>query len=220
MTFLDKLAAKVSNLCPADENFNPPEIADELVKKIDWKPLNPGGVNFCSHILKKVSPSRVEVKLVVKTMGIIFLFFCFIIFFIFGFAAKVSNQHGIYQFVPVVIGISLGLFFVFFVRKLTVPRVFDLKVGYYWKGKFDPDQEKGKNGREFCRLEDIHAIQLLRERCSSGNSGKTYYSYELNLILKNKRRLNVLDHGNLELIRDDAESLSHFVNVPVWDAIS
>jgi hypothetical protein len=77
--------------------------------------------------------------------------------------------------------------------------------------------------KEHCRLSDIHAIQLLQEyvsTSSSSGSSSRYYSYELNLVLKDGNRLNVVDHGKLSLIRTDAEQLGQFLNVPVWDATS
>ena len=44
------------------------------------------------------------------------------------------------------------------------------------------------------------------------------YNYELNLVLKDGERINVVDHGNLKKIQDDANTLSNFLGKPVWDA--
>jgi hypothetical protein len=52
----------------------------------------------------------------------------------------------------------------------------------------------------------------------SGNKS-SYYSYELNLVLDDGSRINVVDHGNLERLRSDAQTLSQFLGKPVWDAI-
>ena len=70
---------------------------------------------------------------------------------------------------------------------------------------------------EYCALETIHALQLISEWVSSDDGG--YHSFELNLILKDGGRLNVVDHGGQDRIREDAKVLSDFLNVPVWDAI-
>jgi hypothetical protein len=70
----------------------------------------------------------------------------------------------------------------------------------------------------FARLEEIHALQLVAENCRSDND--TYRSYELNLILKDGKRINVVDHGNESKLREDAQTLSRFIEKPVWDAIS
>lgn len=69
----------------------------------------------------------------------------------------------------------------------------------------------------FAKFEEIHAFQLLTER-HTGNEGG-YYSFELNLVLINGKRINVIDHGNKESIREDAIVLSAFMDKPVWDAM-
>ncbi len=52
----------------------------------------------------------------------------------------------------------------------------------------------------------------------SGNKS-SYYSYELNLVLNDGSRINVVDHGNLKRLRSDTQTLSQFLGKPVWDAI-
>ena len=71
--------------------------------------------------------------------------------------------------------------------------------------------------KAFIKLEDIHAIQLISEYISGEKS--SYYSYELNLVLKDAGRINVIDHGNDGVIINNAKILSRFLDVPVWDAI-
>ena len=66
------------------------------------------------------------------------------------------------------------------------------------------------------KLEEIYAIQLLKEYCRGDKS--SYYSYELNLVLEDASRINVVDHGKLNLIRSDAEKLAAFLDIPLWDA--
>ena len=39
------------------------------------------------------------------------------------------------------------------------------------------------------------------------------------LVLKGGERINVVDHGNLKRIREDANTLPNFPGKPVWDAI-
>ncbi len=38
------------------------------------------------------------------------------------------------------------------------------------------------------------------------------------LVLKDASRVNVLDYKKVKSVRKDAETLSKFLNVPVWDA--
>ena len=47
----------------------------------------------------------------------------------------------------------------------------------------------------------------------------SYYSYELNLVCTNGERINIVDHGALHAIREDALILADYLSIPVWDAI-
>ena len=67
-------------------------------------------------------------------------------------------------------------------------------------------------------LDQVCAIQLIREHVSGARGGK-YYSYEFNLICAGGERINVVDHGSLRVIREDAEVLANYLSIPVWDAI-
>ncbi len=56
---------------------------------------------------------------------------------------------------------------------------------------------------------------MLRERIRSKNG--SYYSYEINLVLHNASRVNVIDHGNHQAVIEDAETLAQALGVPLWD---
>ena len=69
-----------------------------------------------------------------------------------------------------------------------------------------------KNNKIKCiTLNQIYAIQLLR------SSLRWVVSYEINLILKDGKRYDVIGHYNLEKIKEDAETLSKFLQIPLWD---
>ena len=69
----------------------------------------------------------------------------------------------------------------------------------------------------FAKLDSIHALQLISEYCRGNKS--SYYSYELNLVMEDGSRMNVVDHGNQAKLREDAQTLSTFLDKPAWDAI-
>ena len=100
----------------------------------------------------------------------------------------------------------------------TIPIVFDQQRGFYWKGRKAPYEMYNRAAlKNYARLEDIHALQLISEYCHGNKS--SYDSYELNLVLKDGRRLNVVDHGNHKQLRADAATLSRILDKPVWDAL-
>jgi hypothetical protein len=67
-------------------------------------------------------------------------------------------------------------------------------------------------------LHRIHALQLPAEDIRGSKT--SYHSYELNVVLDDGSRLNVIDHGNAEKLRDGAGKLSTFLAKPIWDAIN
>ena len=67
--------------------------------------------------------------------------------------------------------------------------------------------------------------KLIRSRRRRGKGGErfdpfisgsksSYYSYELNLVLHDGSRINVVDQGNLKRLRSDANTLSQFLESP------
>ena len=66
-------------------------------------------------------------------------------------------------------------------------------------------------------LDQVCAIQLIREYVRNRDS--QYYSYELNLVCADGKRINIVDHNSLRTIRKDAVVLADYLSIPVWDAI-
>ena len=73
-----------------------------------------------------------------------------------------------------------------------------------------------KKSKNNIKLSRICAIQIIGEVVQSDNNN--YNSYELNLVLDDSTRINVIDHGNLKGVIQDANWLSDFLNIPVWHA--
>jgi hypothetical protein len=66
-------------------------------------------------------------------------------------------------------------------------------------------------------LDEIASLQILSKKCKFRLS---YYNcYELNGIVKINARFPILNHGNLQAIRDDAQMLSKFLGVPIYEKL-
>jgi hypothetical protein len=50
-------------------------------------------------------------------------------------------------------------------------------------------------------------------------SKKRYFCYELNLVMNNAERVNIVSHGNKKRMKADAQTLAEFLDIPLWDAI-
>ncbi len=67
-------------------------------------------------------------------------------------------------------------------------------------------------------FEDVYALQIIAESIKSKDS--RYVSYELNLVLKDATRINLVDHGWYEQLREDADTLSNVLWVVLRDTVS
>ena len=185
------------------EVLNLEEFNDELAFRISWDPLVGGGTNFCTHRLQKM-PGLMNSSIEFKPTFVAYLFSLFF------------SAMGL-----------IACFFTFFTGAMDIGVLISLScLGFgLWSLWCLIKHKSTFNGstRVFCKNEksfgfdDIRAIQLLREYVS-GNKN-SYYSYELNLVCMNGERINIIDHGALRAIREDASMLADYLSIPVWDAI-
>ena len=209
----------VKKLIPGAEQepLDPARFGDSLAERVAWTPLVPGGANFATHCLKKLSEDRVAFR---KTFTMILFALVFLLpgLAIFCGAvlanAGVSLGNGIAGW-PALLGGAIFSAAGFFLLRSARTVEFDRQCGWFYRGKKPTDPEASGAGL----LLAIHALQIISEHCS-GSRGSSYRSYELNLVLKDGTRVNVIDHGSISKMREDAFQLSQFLGVPVWDATS
>lgn len=202
--------------------FDPASLQDPLALKTAWTPAKGGGSNFTTHRLYQRNTTKIELK---PTIGALIFYWIFLLVGI-GITSGILinfyfEQNRCFD-MPILIALFIGLVFgivgFFLLKTGTTPIVFDKTYSLFWKGKILSGQIPEKElFKEACELQNIHAIQILSEFCRGNKS--SYYSYEMNLILKDCSRINVVDHGSLQKLREDAKKLSVFLNVPVWDAL-
>jgi hypothetical protein len=199
------------------ESFDPSKFNDHIAIRTEWSPLKSGGASFCTQTLIIVNSDRIQFR--ISFMGLFFsLFFLFGGFLIIFrgyydfFAERITQTNSRMMVFSICSSIfcSIGAYLLY---SLSEPIVFDKKQGYFWKGRKEPMPSFELKG--VIKLEEIHAIQLIPELCSGDK--KNYYSYELNLVLKDGKRINVTDHGSLGIIRSQTKTISEFLEIPVWD---
>jgi hypothetical protein len=96
--------------------------------------------------------------------------------------------------------------------------VFDRMKNIYWKGRGTPPDVVTPATPNACDLSRIHALQIISEYCRGNKS--SYFSYELNVILDDASRMNVVDHGNYKALTEDAQKLTLWLGKPLWDAVA
>ena len=77
-------------------------------------------------------------------------------------------------------------------------------------GKFINDTDRS------LKLENILSLQITNKMITSKN-GVSYPCYELNVLTRYGRRLNILNHNDLGQMQSDAQQLSEFLDVPLLD---
>ena len=173
---------------------------DELAFRISWDPLVGGGTNFCTHRLQKTS-GLMNNSIEFKPTFIAYL--VSISFAVIGLIAILSSGSSGSGALIALAPLGFGLWYL---RQLVKQKlVFNSASRVFYKNTTS------------YGFDNICAIQLLREYVR-GNKN-SYYSYELNLVCTNGERINIVDHGALHAIREDASILADYLSIPVWDAI-
>lgn len=174
--------------------FDPTTLGDPLALRTQWTPLVPGGANFTTHALHEHAQG-LEYRKNGKTMA-------------FG---------GVFLIVG--LGVTLGApFTAWSLLLLGLPF---LGVGAFvlWPTKVLFDRASASvtvKGRAIP-FRDIVALQLITERVD-GDDSADYDSHELNLVLSDGTRLNLVDHAGKQVLRDDLVRLRALVGCRAWDA--
>lgn len=202
--------------------FDPSVLGDPIAMQTGWTPAKSGGASFRTHKLIEVNPNRLEFKASIGARLFYLVFLLVGVGVLIGFAVPKISSGELSFDVDTILPIAVGAVFAAVGGGLlyfgTLPVVFEKRKGFFWKGRTAPDEVYDRrNIKHFAEFKEIHALQLISEYCTGNKS--SYYSYELNLILKDGRRINVVDHGNQNKLREEAKTLSAFMGKPVWDAI-
>ena len=176
---------------------------NEIAFKTSWEPLVGGGTNFCTHRAQKNA----------SLMGDVFIFktaiqaYLFAISFVaLGAMFAIASAAGEFADMLGLMGLGVLAFGCWYLWSLRQK-----------ESRFDRYSSVLTQGKKSFDLKNAEAIQLIREYVRGDES--SYYSYELNLICSDGSRINIVDHGALRKLREDAALLAEYLSIPVWDAI-
>lgn len=204
-----------SDLFKRRERLNVSRFNHPLCHRTEWGRLKWGGTSFQSHVLQSTEEGNMVFAPSWKAylMPLIPLAFFVFIAFKTQLFSNLQQTSPSFLLLPLVaLGISVFIGYRNFKKSS-----FDFLNGIYWKGYRAPASSDEIGKRKNCAyIKDIGGLQIIRERIRSRNSN--YTSFELNLVLKDGSRLNVIDHSNLSNLRKEAKRLAARLNVPLWDA--
>ena len=204
-----------------EKPFHPGIFRNPLAEKVSWSPQKSGGSNFKNFRLV-LKDSR---TLIYKPTSFSYVFSAFFLIapvtflFIFSLNGEINQSDQFLKFpfiliIPIFIGTA-----VFMAYKILRPQGFNKQLGYHYKSFKKPtSQREVPESNKWTKLDQIEAIQIIKERVRTKNS--SYSSYELNLVLKDASRINVIDHSKYKQIQEDARVIADFIGIPYWDAVN
>ena len=165
---------------------------------ISWTPLVRDGHNYLAHELIVENEHKIFIRATRKHI----LVLSFFVGFSFFLLVVMSGLINLIAFA----------FFAYGCKRLhdakKYNKAFDRLTGHYADSTINTTKMANK-----ILLSDIKGLQIIDEKCYTENS--RYVSYEINLVLSDGKRINVMDHSNKENILDNAEILSDFLNIPI-----
>lgn len=204
----------------SDVPFDPAALRDALALKTGWTPMRTGGVSLRTHKMLDRGGGRLEFQPTRMALVICWIIASSGVTGAMGLGLAMLHAPQVNPQVFLLAGVvnlafSLG-FAGWYYRRNCTPRIFDLTRGWYWVGREPALPTDSAADAKSCRLADVHALQLLRERCHAKHG--SFWSYELNLVLRDARRVHVVDHGERQALLNEATTLAALLRCKLWDA--
>lgn len=189
------------------KRFNPKQSKDPIALKTQWTPIFSGSSgDFRVKRLSEETNGKIEFKSKNSSsktykytiyIGIVVLIFTF---YMGGGLIPLKILSAV--------SIGLGCWGLYLNSQ---PLSFDKTSGTFKRGK-----------KEIVKFDDIYALQIIsREvitKARKKGQVKKFKTFELNAILNDGNRSNIVAHSSINEMRQDAERISKFLDKPLWDA--
>jgi hypothetical protein len=192
--------------------LNPRNFKDPIAQKTEWKPiLKESNRNFRIKRLSKAGETKLAFK---APAGSTAIYRNCALAGLAGLALMAFTQTGtLILWIVAVIAVLIGLWGIYLQSE---PITFDKAAGVFKRGR-----------KQTIKFDEIYALQLLSRIVDvkvppkKGQKGQVnkINIYELNVVLNDGSRENVIAHAGLKEILEDSNTVSNFINKPIWDAI-
>lgn len=192
--------------------LNPRNFKEPVAQKTEWTPIfKESKINFRVKRLSQQSETKLALK---APAGSTAIYRNCALAGLAGLALMAFTQTGTLLLrIVAVIAVLIGLWGIYLQSE---PITFDKTAGVFKRGR-----------KQTIKFDEIYAIQLLSRIVDvkvppkKGQKGQVnkINMYELNVVLNDGSRQNVIAHAGLKEILEDSNVLSNFINKPVWDAI-
>ncbi|MDP3238519.1 MAG: hypothetical protein Q8N26_37345 [Myxococcales bacterium] len=170
--------------------------------KIDWTPLVPGGDDLSTHRLVPFDGGLVMRKgrgTFVRAATGLLIGAPLLVIGVMAFTERPSYASA-FTFAFGLVFAAVGVWF------LTAKAV-----------QFDERLRLVRIAGREVPFSTIAGLQVLPEMIED-DEAPTFRSWELNLVLEDGSRLNVVDHAEVEQLRAEAAQLSRLIDCPVWES--
>lgn len=192
---------------------------DPIVTQIDWLPFRRQWKQGYSNFLKETTDWKLLFE---STMLSKFFPFLLIVIWFLIILFSLLLKNGTFIIKDIIINtfgtiivwiVFVGVWWIITYYN-SISLIFDKLSGYFyiWKIKDNFNEPPKK----FLEIKKIYSIQIIPKAERTNN--RITLCYELNIILKDKSRVGIVDFFNLWKIREYWNKLSIYLWVPLWDA--
>lgn len=142
-----------------------------------------------------------------------------------------SKAAKIIPLIVIILFAALPVFFSLINHKENKPIIFSvfglidivfiiLYIRLFIKIEINPIQDTIKKGfnlskaKTIAKVSDIVFIQVVEQKINQKKNN--YYSYEINLVMKNKDRISLTDHADFDVIKTQSQQLKAFLNKSIY----
>ena len=175
-------------------SMNPTQL-EQVRAKTSFEPLfHNNAANFATYRLDFSSKRHVRV---ISTLGLRLFVMLFLLVSGGILTLGILQKQYIAIFCGILFMLADSLFF--FRKRIT----FDLLTGTFTHGKRRVD------------FSQIAALQVIPKNCHTGK-GRDYLAWELNLVLEDGSRINILNHSGRKVFENDVTRLADAMDLKVW----
>ena len=193
---------------------------DAVIAQVSWRPLKGSNSDSRSHRFTLASADCARFKVSLVRTALQGLALALVGLFVVGFTSLAISKHEWSMlFVPLfLLPVVGGGLYVMYAER--APIVFDLRSGFYIDSRDGARAlREGRTDVGLVPLARVVAVQIVPRSCIQRSNKYTtrYWSYELNLVLDDGARVNVVDHANRRKVRQDAGKLAAFLGTAFLD---
>lgn len=182
------------------------ELTDPIAQRIGWSPVKKVGITLPGTRLTQVVPNQLELQ--PNPLGR----------WVGAGMILIGPWFPVFANAPLPFTVAFDFFLVIgacgFIYGSMLKYAFDTETGSL--------HAKSLIGTKTISFSKIHALQLLSAVVPSYSTSdriRPSLKYDINVVLKDGRRINVAEYQDLDDLNSDAEVLVGLLEVPVWTAI-